>query len=146
MLRGLKAAAVLIGVFAAFWLWYCIAANYDYDALAGTYTFKGQGVSCKLLLRADQTFHEEVTEAGKTRFADGAWHRSGMSGVDFSLQFIRLPGEKTFVEDHGQGEGGPADLQFYGHFKKVLGIYTELTLNTIYPGPVLYKNPFARLR
>ena len=38
---------------ALFTIWYSVAANYDYGALAGSYVFRGEGETCTLYLRPD---------------------------------------------------------------------------------------------
>jgi hypothetical protein len=128
---------LLIG-FALLVGWYCIAANYDYAALAGAYSFRGDGVASKLLLHKDHSFHQEVVEKGEKKEADGTWHRVGEGGVSFSKEFLRLPGAKTFTEEFGMAYGNAEDSEFCGHFEKVGGVYPILKVNANEPGPTLY--------
>ena len=137
-------AAVGIALFAVvlFFGWWWIASNYDYSALAGTYSFSGQGVTSKLVLKSDQTFLQEVTQGGHTQTASGTWHRSGEAGVNFSIEFLRVPGAKMPVEEQGRGDGTIEDHEFYGHFNKFLGIYPSLHVNGAPEGPVFHKKLF----
>ncbi len=43
-----------------FWVWYSIAANYDYGVLAGMYVFDGNGEKCTLQLWPDRTFAQRA--------------------------------------------------------------------------------------
>jgi hypothetical protein len=135
---GTIAGTILVG-WMLFVGWWWIASNYDYAALAGTYAFHGDGVTSKLVLRPDQTFHQEVTKDGRTSAADGTWHRSGEAGVNFSIEFLRVPGAKTFVEEFGKGDGSVEDNEFFGDFDKILGIYPTLKINANPPGPTFHK-------
>ena len=132
------AGLVLLGL-VIFLGWWASASNYDYSALAGTYAFHGQGVKSKLVLNADRTFHQEVTKNGQTQTANGTWHRSGEGGVDFSIEFLRVPGARTFLEEFGKGYGSIEDNEFYGHFEKILGIYPILKINANPLGPTFHK-------
>jgi hypothetical protein len=123
--------------------WYCMAANYDYDALAGTYTFSGNRETSKLILKSDRTFQQELRNDGKLEIATGTWYRIGEGGVDFSLGFLRIPGARKYREEFPDHlDGTAADEQYFGHFEKVLGIYPELKLNANPPGPTYYKRLF----
>lgn len=128
---------------ALFCLWYSVAANYDYDALAGTYTFNGDGESSTLILKPDRTFQQELrTNRGVDR-ATGTWRRIGEGGVNFSLGFLRISGAKEYREEFPDHlDGTPEDDEYYGHFEKVLGIYPILKLNANPPGPTLHKRLF----
>ena len=77
-----------------FWVWYSIAANYDYSALAGTYLFQGTGETCTLYLRADRTFVEEINRSGQTQKSAGHWDRYGEAHVSFSSEFLKLTNEE----------------------------------------------------
>ena len=141
----LKRATYVFGslflAFALFWIWFGIASNYDYDALAGTYGFNGGKVSALLILKADQTFTEELTADGQKKYAHGTWHRSGEAGVDFSGTFIRLPGQRSFSNTPGS-EHTPANDEFYGHFEKILTVYPKLSLDGGTKEIKLYKKLF----
>jgi hypothetical protein len=140
--RSAKSAGVVFAAVLLFVGWYSVAANYDYGALAGTYSYNGNGVSSTLLLRKDRSFHQEVMERGRREVADGSWRRIGEGGVNFSKEFLRLPGAERFIEEFGEGDGTEADSEFYGHFEKIAGVYPILKLNANPPGPTLYKKPF----
>ncbi len=128
--RIVYAVGSLLLALALFCLWYSIAANYDYDELAGTYTFSGDGVSSTLVLKADATYQQELRHNGRVDYAKGTWHRSGMAGVGFSNGFLRLPGTRTAIEEWPDSSPSDPDAHtFYGHFRKVLGIYPVLDLN-----------------
>ena len=135
--------SLVLGV-VLFLLWYSIAANYDYSALAGTYRFHENQIRCTLKLHKDGTFQQTIYYGTKLKQADGTWHRIGEGGVDFSVGFLPLPGAKTFLEEFpGQGDGSSQDHSYYGHFEKVFGLYPLLRLNAKTPGPTLYKVPFS---
>jgi hypothetical protein len=48
-----------------FWVWYSVAADYGYSAVAGTYTLQQSGETSTLVLRPDRSFLQEVTRAGR---------------------------------------------------------------------------------
>jgi hypothetical protein len=116
---------------AAFWLWYSVAANYDYDALAGTYVFRGNGETSTLYLRVDRTFSQELSRSGEVRKSQGHWHRSGESGVSFSSEFLKVSGEEMDAE-------GTA----YGFFEKTFGLFPTLVLAPLTNGPQFHKKLF----
>jgi hypothetical protein len=111
-----------------FWIWYGIASNYDYSALAGTYVFRGDGESCTLYLRADRTFVEELNRSGTVHKAEGHWDRYGEAHVSFSGEFLKLTNEEL-------NESGQA----HGQFDKVLGIIPELVLAPLPDGPTFHR-------
>jgi hypothetical protein len=76
MNRSARSAGIVVLVIALVIGWYCIAANYDYGALAGTYTFSGNSETLKLILKSDRTFQQELRHDGKLETATGTWpHR-----------------------------------------------------------------------
>ncbi len=101
------------------------------------------GVTSKLVLKPDQTFHQELTKDGRTSTANGTWHRSGEASVNFSIEFLRIPGAKTFIEDFGQGYGSTEDNEFFGHFEKILGVYPVLKIDPDPAGPTFHKVLFG---
>ena len=84
---GALLAVVIVGV-----VWYSVAANYDYDALAGTYVLQRDGEKCTLYLRPDQTFMEELNRSGVVQEAQGRWRRYGEAHVSFSGSFLKISG------------------------------------------------------
>jgi hypothetical protein len=114
-----------------FWVWYAIAANYDYGALAGTYVFQGRGETCILYLRPDRTFVQELDRSGEIQRSRGQWHRYGESHVSFSNAFLKLTGEEM-----------NADGQAHGQFDKTLGIFPNLVLAPLPGGPQFHKKLF----
>jgi hypothetical protein len=136
----MKAFAVSILVaFGLFAGWWVIASNYDYDALAGTYVFNDGGVSSTLQLNKDKTFHQEVIANNVRKEANGSWRRVGEGGVNFSIEFLKLPGSRTFFEEFGKGYGGIEDQEYFGHFEKILGVYPILKINANPPGPTFHR-------
>ncbi len=112
-------------------VWYVMAANYDYAALAGTYVLNQNGDTCTLRLRANRTFNEELIRAGKAQTAEGAWYRNGEAGVSFSKEFLMMAGQVP----NASGES-------YGRFNKELGLLTTLKLAPDQGGPTLRKRLF----
>jgi hypothetical protein len=128
-----KAAGVIFFVLALLWCWYSVAANYDYDSLAGTYVLDGGDKSCILDLRADRTFVQEIIQNGTQQEVQGRWHRSGEAGVAFSNEFVRLSGQEL----NAAGEA-------HGEFRKLLGIFPTLTLAPLPEGPKFRRSLFHR--
>jgi hypothetical protein len=113
-------------------IWYSVAANYDYSALAGAYVFHGNGEACTLYLRPDHTFVQELSRSGELRESQGSWHRYGEAHVSFSNEFLRLSGE----EANSAGEA-------HGQFEKQFGIITTLAMAPIPDGPRFHKRLFS---
>jgi hypothetical protein len=110
---------ILFGLIALFWVWYWIAANYDYRALAGTCAIDRQGEICTLRLKADGTFFEVLKRPDSVHSASGTWHRFGEASVEFSPSFLMLSGQER------NSEGG-----VYGHFEKTLTLFPFLSLES----------------
>jgi hypothetical protein len=122
---------VSVGIVSAlllFSLWYSVAANYDYGALAGTYVFRGNDEACTLYLRPDQTFLQELKRSGHTQKAAGRWHRYGEAGVAFSSEFVKLQSEELSAAGEAHGE-----------FQKSFGLFKKLVLAPVPDGPTFYK-------
>jgi hypothetical protein len=128
--RALTAGGVLL-LIVALCVWYSIAANYDYGALSGTYTFRGNAEICTLRLHADRTFEQELSHSGEIQKSQGQWHRYGESHVSFSSEFMKLSGEELNAEGEAHGE-----------FDKVIGIFPTLVLAPVPNGPKLRKRSF----
>jgi hypothetical protein len=114
-----------------FVVWYVLAVNYDYGALAGTYVFNQNGERCTLYLRSDRTFPEELVRAGSYQTAQGTWHRYGEAHASFSSGFLEVAGARL----NATGEA-------HGQFNKTLGLFPSLTLAPIPGGPTLKKKLF----
>jgi hypothetical protein len=114
-----RVSFVLSGLFALFWVWYGIAADYSYQALSGTYVIARAGESCTLRLSANGSFSEEFARANAVKSVSGKWHRSGEAGVEFSPSFLMMPNQKS-------GPGG----EIYGRFEKTLTLFPSLVLGS----------------
>ena len=108
--------------------WYYVAANYDYDALAGVYVLDRNGERCLLDLQPDHSFKEELTHAGTFQRVAGTWHRYGQSHVSCSHEFLKVSGQEL-------NAGGEA----HGQFEKRLGLFPVLTLAPLPDGPEFRK-------
>jgi len=126
--RAKLAISIIIILAAAFWIWFNVAANYDYSALSGTYVLQNRAERCTLRLRADQTFAQEINRSGKIEKSVGTWHRYGESHVSFSSEFLQLSGEEL----NAAGEA-------HGDFGKKFGIFPMLNLAPLPGGPVFYR-------
>jgi hypothetical protein len=122
----------IIGTFllaaVAFSAWYYIAANYDYQALSGTYVYWTNNESCVLRLYPNRTFVQEVSSKGQVQRAQGYWNRFGEAHVSFSGEFLKLPGQDF-----------DASGQSHGEFEKILGLFPKLSLAPIPGGPRFHK-------
>jgi hypothetical protein len=126
-----RAGCGLFLIIVLFGLWYSIAANYDYGALSGTYTFKRDGEKCTLYLRPNQTFSEELDSGGVAREAQGRWRRYGEAHVSFSGEFLKVSGQEL----NASGES-------HGQFDKRFGLMRSLTLAPLPDGPTFQKKWF----
>lgn len=125
---------VLIGIFTflvLFCLWWSVASDYDYGALAGTYVFHSKEETCSLYLHSDGTFDQELRRGDQIQKSQGSWHRSGQAGVSFSNEFLRIPREEL----DGSGKA-------YGWFHRVLGLFPMLDLAPSPGGPEFHKSLF----
>ena len=123
---GTLLAAIIVGL-----VWYSVAANYDYRALAGTYVFNQGGERCTLRLRPDQTFSEELNRGGAAQEAQGRWRRYGEAHVSFSSEFLKVSGQEL----NGAGES-------HGQFDKRFGLMRSLTLAPLPDGPTFQRKWF----
>jgi hypothetical protein len=113
------------------WVWYCIAANYDYSAVSGTYYYQGDGVTSTLVLKEDRSFQQELTQNGKIEHAHGSWRRIAEAGVAFSKDFLIVPGQE--IRPTGERDG---------YFDKSWGLFLWLALDPEYGGPIFHKKLF----
>jgi 4-amino-4-deoxy-L-arabinose transferase-like glycosyltransferase len=127
----LRVGCGLLLVLVLFVLWYHRAANYDYSAVSGTYTFNRDSEKCTLHLRPNQTFSEELDRGGMVQKAEGQWRRYGEAHVSFSSEFLTVSGQRV-------NAAGGAD----GQFDKKLGLLTYLTLAPLPAGPTFHKKWF----
>lgn len=118
--------AIIVGV-----VWYNVAANYGYRALAGTYVFQRDGEKCTLYLRPDQTFSEELNRGGVMQEAQGRWRRYGEAHVAFSSEFLAVSGQEL-----------NAAREAHGQFDKRFGLMRSLTLAPLPNGPTFQKEWF----
>lgn len=131
MSKSGRVAALLLVFIVAFCVWYSLASNYDYDDLAGSYVRVGGGETCKLFLRRDHTFKEELDHSGSSQIAEGTWRRYGQAHVSFSKTFLKVNGEEL----NASGEA-------HGEFEKPFGVLPSLTLAPIPGGPIFRKSIF----
>ena len=118
-------------VIVLFCVWYIVAANYDYSALAGTYVFHSKGETCTLYLHPDRTFVQEISRSGEIEKSHGYWLRYGEAHVSFSSEFLKLSGEEM-----------DSARQAHGQFAKTLGLFPTLTLAPEATGPRFHKKFF----
>ncbi len=116
--------ALLLGT-----VWYMSAADYSYDAISGRHTNQDAGIITILILRADHSFHEELSSSGTTKHAEGHWRRFGESGVALSPEFLKLPSQ----EASSRGE-------YYGQIEKEFGIFLSIRFNPDTGDPIFYRN------
>lgn len=85
-------ASLLIGVL---WIWCCVAADYGYRAVSGTYTFEQGPERSTLILHRDQLFEQELKKAGQVERTHGTWRRTGEGSVVFSNDFLIVTGQEA---------------------------------------------------
>lgn len=130
--RFVKIVGWIFLTIAAFWIWYSIAADYSYGAVSGTYTLRRNAETATLVLTRDQRFQEDLLYRGKLLHAQGSWHRSGEGGIDFSSEFIKIPGEEF-----------DASGVAYGYIYKRLGLFLSIVLAPDPGGPTFHKKLFG---
>lgn len=114
--KAAGAALLLLGIL--FW-WFLVASDYSDAAACGKYKLNYRGVRSSLVLRCDHSFSQDVSNAGKIQHATGTWRRVGEGGVNFSKEFISLPGEQL-------GEDGSS----YADMRRQFGLLIHLDLRT----------------
>ncbi len=102
---------------AVLWIWYMIAADYSYGAVAGTYAFQSNGETSTLVLKKDRSFQQELTRQGKIERTQGSWRRIGEGGVVFSREFLGVTGQE--VRPDGQADG-EVQKSFFGLFLSIV--------------------------
>jgi 4-amino-4-deoxy-L-arabinose transferase-like glycosyltransferase len=133
--RIARVGCALVLVILAFLVWYTIAANYDYGALSGTYSFHFKGEMSTLVLKKDHSFQQELTHDGKLEHAQGRWRRVGEGGVVFSKEFMKLAGQKVRPD-------GQADAEV----EKTLGLFASIHFDPAPSGPVFRKSYFHQAK
>jgi hypothetical protein len=93
-MRFAKIIGAILLLFLLFFAWYMVAADYGYSAVSGTYVFRSTNEESTLILRADRTFHQDLTRSNTIRHADGTWRRIGEGGVVFSPEFLTVLGQE----------------------------------------------------
>jgi hypothetical protein len=117
------AAGILIGV-TLLVAWYIVAADYSYGAIAGKYVMRTPGETSTLILRANQTFEQELSRDGKIQRSNGTWRRVGEGGVVFSKEFLTVEGQERRPD-------GQAD----GQIRERLGLLPSITFEPQPGGP-----------
>ena len=102
--KSLRIAGWIFLSFAVFWIWYMVAADYSYGAVAGTYSFRSDGERSTLILKKDQTFQQELIRQGKVERVQGTWRRLGEGGVNFSKEFLPVGNVQTASDGSTYGE------------------------------------------
>lgn len=132
MAKAIKVAGVCVSIVVLLVAWYCVAADYDYAFLAGTYTLEMSGVTSTLILKRDQSFEQRLTRNGKTESIHGTWRIIGEGGVVFSKEFLTLGRQ----EARADGEVG-------GEFKKAFGLLPSIHFFPDPGAPVFHKKLFG---
>lgn len=130
----------LMCAFAALWVWFAVGANYDYTALAGSYSAQDGGVSCTLRLTANQTFHQEVTVEGHKVVTDGVWSRYGEHHVSFA-NLLAYPFQDDIASVHNGATQRNIHRELEGEFVKAFAVYPKLEIQG---HPVLRKHFWTR--
>jgi len=100
--------------------WFLIASDYSDAAACGTYELTYDGLRSNLILLPDHTFKQDVSDARGVSQAKGTWRRFGQAGIQFSPDFLALPGQ----------QGGEEDGSAYAHMERHFGILIRLALPT----------------
>ncbi len=138
-----RALSILFVGVVGFCVWFYFASNSDYEKLSGEYRFHQGDLYSTIVLHPDKTFEQELRGQGFLKHTQGGWHRPGLSGVVFTEQFLRLPGQKTYLDDFPDH---PEDSQANcspGHFKKILGLYLVLHLDAE-PSDLTFRKVISR--
>jgi hypothetical protein len=102
----------------AFLLWWSIASDYGDGVVSGAYHLAQNGETSTLILGPDHSFHQELTEQGKSKHATGTWRSIGERHIAFSKEFLILAGQEPGAD------GTP-----YGEIHKHFGVFVFLTLS-----------------
>ena len=72
------------------WLWYMVAAEYDYRTVSGTYILELDQGKSTLVQSQDKTFEQEIDHWGKVERSQGTWYRFGEGCIVFSSGFLTV--------------------------------------------------------
>jgi hypothetical protein len=111
--------------------WYSVADNYGDGAISGIYALRSNVDASTVVLRPDHSFQQELNHSGEVKHAEGRWHRSGESGIEFSKEFLKVSGQEL-------GPQGEA----FGHVKRKFGLFLSIALNPEPGGPTFQKKLF----
>ena len=116
--------------------WYCIAANYGYGVVSGSYAANFPGGTSSIILKKDHSFEQRVTLNQRELHAAGTWELFGEASIGLSGGFHPLPGEDVAASD---GE-------YYGEFRKRFGLLVYIQMNPSDTGPISHRTYFPRMR
>jgi hypothetical protein len=113
--RGIGALVLLVICLV---LWYAVASDYGDGVASGTYHFARGDERSTLTLKPDHSFQQELNRQGQAERSEGTWRRSGMAGIEFSKEFLRVSGQ----EIHSDGTA-------FGEMQKTLGFLVSIVLS-----------------
>ena len=105
----------------SFVVWYVVASDYGDSVATGIYYFDQNGQTSTLALKRDHIFQQELSHEGKVERATGTWHRSGEGGINFSKEFLLVPGQERLTD-------GTA----FADIHKTSGFFVSLVLRQYY--------------
>ncbi len=114
----MKRLLALFVLVVCFVLWYSVASDYGDVVISGTYHLDRNDQTSTLVLKADHSFQQELSEHGEVRRATGTWRRLGQGGIAFSKEFLNVSGQEP-------GADGTA----YGDIHKDLGFLVSIKLS-----------------
>ncbi len=74
-------------------LWYGKTDPSPINSVTGTYVGDEEGVPARLIVKADRTFEQEITNHGITHQAKGSWSVNQHGDIAFSRAFLKTSGE-----------------------------------------------------
>jgi hypothetical protein len=113
-----------------FVVWYVEADNFNDEKISGTYTFHSNSVASTLVLKSDHGFWQQLYDGEGVKRAEGSWRVSGEGHIEFSPEFLSVPGQDMSF-------GGQA----YGQINNTLGL-VSITLAPNQNGPNFRKKLF----
>jgi hypothetical protein len=127
--RTLAGAILLALLILCFW--YVKAESIFDKDVPGTYAFHQGQIAVLLTITPDHRFQEEVRTADRVARAEGTWHIFGEGRIEFSKEFIVLPGQEICYENPSCGSISNS----FGFMSIRLGLNP--------PGLRFRKNPFG---